>query len=96
MIELNFEDAYMAFERLMKESRWSQCYYAYLTGGEGTGPIRLPAGGLVLLRFFKVIRVFFSLQCVRELLETWMEPAVSSKTCKSSSRGKTTRSSSLL
>lgn len=34
MIELNFEDAYMSFERLMKESRWSQCYYAYLTGGE--------------------------------------------------------------
>lgn len=34
MIELNFEDAYMAFERLMKESRWSQCYYAYLTGGD--------------------------------------------------------------
>lgn len=55
MIELNFEDAYLAFERLMKESRWSQCYYAYLTGGEDTGPIRLAAGGLVLLWFAKVI-----------------------------------------
>ncbi|XP_041913283.1 tetratricopeptide repeat protein 39C isoform X2 [Alosa pseudoharengus] len=32
MIELNFEDAYKAFERLKNESRWSQCYYAYLTG----------------------------------------------------------------
>uniref|UniRef100_A0A8C6WQK4 Tetratricopeptide repeat domain 39C n=1 Tax=Neogobius melanostomus TaxID=47308 RepID=A0A8C6WQK4_9GOBI len=32
MIELNFEDAYRAFERLKNESRWSQCYYAYLTG----------------------------------------------------------------
>lgn len=33
MIELNFEDAYRSFERLKNESRWSQCYYAYLTGG---------------------------------------------------------------
>lgn len=32
MIELNFEDAYKSFERLKNESRWSQCYYAYLTG----------------------------------------------------------------
>uniref|UniRef100_A0A3B3YBL8 Tetratricopeptide repeat domain 39C n=1 Tax=Poecilia mexicana TaxID=48701 RepID=A0A3B3YBL8_9TELE len=32
MIELNFEDAFRAFERLKNESRWSQCYYAYLTG----------------------------------------------------------------
>ncbi|KAL6469403.1 hypothetical protein MHYP_G00229270 [Metynnis hypsauchen] len=32
MIEMNFEDAYKAFERLKNESRWSQCYYAYLTG----------------------------------------------------------------
>ncbi|KAB5559130.1 hypothetical protein PHYPO_G00025430 [Pangasianodon hypophthalmus] len=32
MIEMNFEDAYQAFERLKNESRWSQCYYAYLTG----------------------------------------------------------------
>lgn len=32
MIELNFEDGYRAFERLKNESRWSQCYYAYLTG----------------------------------------------------------------
>lgn len=33
MIEMNFEDAYRSFERLKNESRWSQCYYAYLTGG---------------------------------------------------------------
>uniref|UniRef100_A0A667Z975 Tetratricopeptide repeat domain 39C n=1 Tax=Myripristis murdjan TaxID=586833 RepID=A0A667Z975_9TELE len=32
MIELSFRDAYRAFERLKTESRWSQCYYAYLTG----------------------------------------------------------------
>ncbi|XP_028987327.1 tetratricopeptide repeat protein 39C-like [Betta splendens] len=32
MIELNYGDAYRAFERLKSESRWSQCYYAYLTG----------------------------------------------------------------
>ncbi|XP_035270311.1 tetratricopeptide repeat protein 39C-like [Anguilla anguilla] len=32
MIEMNFEDAYKSFERLKDESRWSQCYYAYLTG----------------------------------------------------------------
>ncbi|XP_028282763.1 tetratricopeptide repeat protein 39C-like [Parambassis ranga] len=32
MIELNYEEAYKAFERLKTESRWSQCYYAYLTG----------------------------------------------------------------
>uniref|UniRef100_H2L6X6 Tetratricopeptide repeat domain 39C n=1 Tax=Oryzias latipes TaxID=8090 RepID=H2L6X6_ORYLA len=32
MIELNFEDGFRAFERLKNESRWSQCYYAYLTG----------------------------------------------------------------
>ncbi|KAM4604593.1 tetratricopeptide repeat protein 39C-like isoform 2-T2 [Polymixia lowei] len=32
MIELSFGDAYRAFERLKTESRWSQCYYAYLTG----------------------------------------------------------------
>ncbi|KAG9334348.1 hypothetical protein JZ751_008234 [Albula glossodonta] len=32
MIEMNFEDAYKSFERLKNESRWSQCYYAYLTG----------------------------------------------------------------
>ncbi|XP_008562236.1 PREDICTED: tetratricopeptide repeat protein 39C-like [Galeopterus variegatus] len=31
MIELNFRDAYDSFERLKNESRWSQCYYAYLT-----------------------------------------------------------------
>lgn len=34
MIELNFEDAYWSFKRLKDESRWSQCYYAYLTGGK--------------------------------------------------------------
>ncbi|KAJ3594789.1 hypothetical protein NHX12_004095 [Muraenolepis orangiensis] len=32
MIELSFKEAYQAFERLKSESRWSQCYYAYLTG----------------------------------------------------------------
>ncbi|XP_018613252.1 tetratricopeptide repeat protein 39C [Scleropages formosus] len=32
MIEMNFHDAYKSFERLKNESRWSQCYYAYLTG----------------------------------------------------------------
>ncbi|XP_035527414.1 tetratricopeptide repeat protein 39C-like isoform X1 [Morone saxatilis] len=32
MIELNYTEAYKAFERLKTESRWSQCYYAYLTG----------------------------------------------------------------
>lgn len=31
MIELNFQDAFGSFERLKNESRWSQCYYAYLT-----------------------------------------------------------------
>ncbi|XP_050016668.1 tetratricopeptide repeat protein 39C isoform X2 [Alexandromys fortis] len=31
MIELNFKDAFDSFERLKNESRWSQCYYAYLT-----------------------------------------------------------------
>lgn len=35
MIELNYGEAYRAFERLKAESRWSQCYYAYLTGGSG-------------------------------------------------------------
>jgi hypothetical protein len=34
MIELNFKDAFSSFERLKNESRWSQCYYAYLTAGE--------------------------------------------------------------
>ena len=34
MIELNFKDAFNSFERLKNESRWSQCYYAYLTAGE--------------------------------------------------------------
>ncbi|KAM9720152.1 tetratricopeptide repeat protein 39C-like [Menidia menidia] len=32
MIELNYKEAFRAFERLKTESRWSQCYYAYLTG----------------------------------------------------------------
>lgn len=36
MIELNYREAYRAFERLKAESRWSQCYYAYLTGGGGS------------------------------------------------------------
>ncbi|KAJ7338750.1 hypothetical protein JRQ81_012652 [Phrynocephalus forsythii] len=33
MIEMNFKDAFESFERLKNESRWSQCYYAYLTAG---------------------------------------------------------------
>ncbi|XP_058251012.1 tetratricopeptide repeat protein 39C-like isoform X2 [Hemibagrus wyckioides] len=32
MMELSFSEAYRAFERLRTESRWSQCYYSYLTG----------------------------------------------------------------
>ncbi|XP_048869982.1 tetratricopeptide repeat protein 39C [Brienomyrus brachyistius] len=32
MIEMNYFDAFKSFERLKNESRWSQCYYAYLTG----------------------------------------------------------------
>ncbi|KAL1022911.1 hypothetical protein UPYG_G00034090 [Umbra pygmaea] len=32
MIEMSFKDAFRSFERLKNESRWSQCYYAYLTG----------------------------------------------------------------
>ncbi|KAL0966152.1 hypothetical protein UPYG_G00291570 [Umbra pygmaea] len=32
MIELRHSDAHQAFQRLSMESRWSQCYYAYLTG----------------------------------------------------------------
>ncbi|XP_043921288.1 tetratricopeptide repeat protein 39C [Protopterus annectens] len=31
MIEMNFQEAYESFRRLKDESRWSQCYYAYLT-----------------------------------------------------------------
>nr|XP_033789760.1 tetratricopeptide repeat protein 39C isoform X2 [Geotrypetes seraphini] len=31
MIEMSFKDAFRSFERLKNESRWSQCYYAYLT-----------------------------------------------------------------
>ncbi|KAM3841247.1 tetratricopeptide repeat protein 39C [Vipera latastei] len=34
MIEMNFKDAFVSFERLKNESRWSQCYYAYLTAGK--------------------------------------------------------------
>ncbi|KAJ7992936.1 hypothetical protein DPEC_G00267240 [Dallia pectoralis] len=32
MIEMSFEEGFRSFERLKNESRWSQCYYAYLTG----------------------------------------------------------------
>ncbi|KAI5627199.1 tetratricopeptide repeat protein 39C, partial [Silurus asotus] len=32
MMEMSFSEAYRAFERLRMESRWSQCYYSYLTG----------------------------------------------------------------
>lgn len=34
MIGLDYSEAFRAFERLRRESRWSQCYYAYLTGGD--------------------------------------------------------------
>lgn len=34
MIEMSFKDAFESFERLKNESRWSQCYYAYLTAGK--------------------------------------------------------------
>lgn len=34
MIRLDYGEAFRAFERLRRESRWSQCYYAYLTGGD--------------------------------------------------------------
>lgn len=36
MIELNYREAFRAFERLKNESRWSQCYYVYLTGGDNS------------------------------------------------------------
>lgn len=41
MIELNYQEAFRAFERLKTESRWSQCYYAYLTGGQHAALARL-------------------------------------------------------
>ncbi|XP_077471749.1 tetratricopeptide repeat protein 39C-like [Stigmatopora argus] len=31
MIELNYSESFKAFERLKNESRWSQCFYSYLT-----------------------------------------------------------------
>lgn len=34
MMELSFSEANRAFDRLRTESRWSQCYYSYLTGGK--------------------------------------------------------------
>ena len=46
MIELRFDEAYRAFDRLRTESRWSQCYYAYLTGGEVPATIASAYGRL--------------------------------------------------
>lgn len=42
MIELDYRGAFRAFERLRRESRWSQCYYAYLTGGGQSCVFLLP------------------------------------------------------
>lgn len=55
MIELNYAEAFRAFERLKKESRWSQCYYAYLTGAcqGATGDLE----GAVLV--FKEVKKLF-------------------------------------
>ncbi|PIO40806.1 hypothetical protein AB205_0065490 [Aquarana catesbeiana] len=54
MIEMNFKDAFRSFERLKNESRWSQCYYAYLTAGKtsqrATGT-NLPAETLIIKVF---------------------------------------------
>lgn len=41
MIRLDYGEAFRAFERLRRESRWSQCYYAYLTGGDDRVPVLL-------------------------------------------------------
>lgn len=90
MIEMNFEDAYRSFERLKNESRWSQCYYAYLTGGKPVTLTYAHTAGMclacIICRFFCV---FF--QCVREPQVTWMGQAEFSKMCRSCSREKTTR-----
>lgn len=56
MIELNFEDAYRSFERLKNESRWSQCYYAYLTGGKPChAPTRAYTAGIVRSVFYVIV-----------------------------------------
>lgn len=89
MIEMNFEDAFRSFERLKNESRWSQCYYAYLTGG------RTPSHRPCCSSCSDSNCVLLS-QCVRALQETWTEPVEFSKMYRSCSSGKTTRSSSLL
>lgn len=81
----------MSFERLMKESRWSQCYYAYLTGGEPAVHRRRLARPL-----WARCDLCLLSQCVRGLRETWTAPVGFSKMCRSFSRGKTTRLSSLL
>ncbi|XP_010783611.1 tetratricopeptide repeat protein 39C [Notothenia coriiceps] len=55
MIELSYREAYRAFERLKTESRWSQCYYAYLTGAcrGATGDLE---GAITV---FKDVETFF-------------------------------------
>lgn len=92
MIELNFEDAFRSFERLKNESRWSQCYYAYLTGGELVSHNVINCwDGLPLY----ALQFFLFLQYVRALQVTWMVQTEFSKKCRSCSREKTIRLSSL-
>lgn len=57
MIELNYSEAFKAFERLKNESRWSQCYYAYLTAG--TNPACFPH----CMNRLRVIYFFFFPVC---------------------------------
>lgn len=61
MIEMNFEDAHQSFERLKNESRWSQCYYAYLTGGG----MLLPSAGICIVALLGLFssRASFFLVC---------------------------------
>lgn len=87
MIELNYQEAFRAFERLKTESRWSQCYYAYLTGGQHT-----PAVSALAAKSQRV-DVCCVAQCAREPQVTWREPCPFSRTCKDSSNAGTTRSS---
>ncbi len=90
MIELNFEDAYRSFERLKNESRWSQCYYAYLTGGKLATHLHLLTQQRCVYTVFYAA-FFFFFQCAKVLQVTWMEQVESLKMCRSSLRGKTIR-----